>query len=349
MYSLNNNTDKNNVKGDRRIDVTGYLFYNRLGYVIVKERGINMTKTLIFGHKSPDTDTICSAIVYADLKKKLGIDVEPVRLGEVNGETEYALNYFNQEAPRLVKTVADETDEVILVDHNEFQQSADDIDQVEIKEVIDHHRIANFETKSPLYYRAEPVGCTATILNKLYKENDVEVSDTMAGLMASSIISDSLLFKSPTCTDEDEKAARELAEKADINLEEYGLEMLKAGTDISDKSAEELISLDAKAFDMGEKNVRIAQVNTVDTSDVLTRKTELENAMQKEVDENNYDLFVLLITDILDSDSTVLTVGTEKESVEKAFDVKLEDDQAVLEGVVSRKKQVVPPLNKVFG
>ncbi|WP_347860751.1 manganese-dependent inorganic pyrophosphatase [Salimicrobium sp. PL1-032A] len=308
-----------------------------------------MTKQLIFGHKSPDTDTICSAIVYADLKKQLGYDVEPVRLGEVSGETAYALDYFNQEAPRFVETVANEVDEVILVDHNERQQSADDIDEVEVKEVIDHHRIANFETKSPLYYRAEPVGCTATILNKMYKEKGVEVSETMAGLMVSSIISDSLLFKSPTCTAEDEQAADELAAIARIDLNEYGLDMLKAGTDISGKSSEELLSLDAKAFDMGASNVRIAQVNTVDTNEVLDRKTELEEVMQKEIDENGYDLFVLLITDILDSDSTALTVGEQQNAVEKAFDVQLQDNKAVLKNVVSRKKQVVPPLTNVLG
>ena len=112
-----------------------------------------MRKVLIFGHKNPDTDTICSAIAYADLKKQLGLDVEPVRLGEVNGETQYALNHFNFDAPRLVETVAAEAEGVILVDHNERQQSADDIDQVRVLEVIDHHRIANFETSDPLYYR----------------------------------------------------------------------------------------------------------------------------------------------------------------------------------------------------
>ncbi len=120
-----------------------------------------MAKTLIFGHKNPDTDTICSAIAYAELKKALGEDVEAVRLGEVNNETSFALDYFNQTAPRLVNTVANEVGQVILVDHNESQQSVDDIDQVKVMEVIDHHRIANFETKDPLYYRAEPVGCTA--------------------------------------------------------------------------------------------------------------------------------------------------------------------------------------------
>jgi len=126
-----------------------------------------MKKALIFGHKNPDTDTICSAIAYADLKTKLGFKVEAVRLGNVNGETQFALDHFQVPAPRLVETVANEVKDVILVDHNERQQSVSDIDQVRVLEVIDHHRIANFETSHPLYYRAEPVGCTATILNKM--------------------------------------------------------------------------------------------------------------------------------------------------------------------------------------
>src|SRR5690606_6386856 len=129
------------------------------------------------------TDTICSAIAYADLKSKLGFEVEPVRLGAVSGETQYALDYFKVATPRLVETVANETTSVILVDHNERQQSASDIDQVRVTEVIDHHRIANFETSHPLYYRAEPVGCTATILNKMYKENQVAIDKANAGLM----------------------------------------------------------------------------------------------------------------------------------------------------------------------
>src|SRR5690606_36525683 len=134
-----------------------------------------MEKVLVFGHKNPDTDTICSAISYAELKKQLGMQAEAVRLGAVNGETQYALDYFGVDAPRLVEKVSEEVEKVILVDHNERQQSADDIQNVKILEVIDHHRIANFETADPLYFRAEPVGCTATIIKKLYKENGVEI------------------------------------------------------------------------------------------------------------------------------------------------------------------------------
>ncbi|HEY4553933.1 MAG TPA: manganese-dependent inorganic pyrophosphatase [Bacillaceae bacterium] len=307
-----------------------------------------MEKILIFGHKNPDTDSICSAIVYADIKAQLGLDAEPVRLGEVNSETQFALNYFEAEAPREVKTVANETDSVILVDHNEFQQSADDIKQVRVKEVIDHHRIANFETSDPLYFRAEPVGCTATILKKIYKENGLEISKKMAGLMLSAIISDSLLFKSPTCTEEDIQAARELADIAGVNADRYGMEMLKAGADVSGKTVEQLLSLDAKEFQMGHAKVEIAQVNAVGVEDVLNRREEIESALSRKVEENGLDLFLFVVTDILTNDSTAIAVGKAAEAVEQAFNVRLAGNQALLKGVVSRKKQIVPPLTEAL-
>lgn len=303
-----------------------------------------MSKTLIFGHKNPDTDTITSALVYADLKSKIGMDVEPVRLGEVNGETQYALDYFKVEAPRLVEKVAAETDTVILVDHNERQQSAEDIEEVRVLEVIDHHRIANFETADPLYYRAEPVGCTATILNKIYKEKGIEVTKEMAGLMLSAIISDSLLFKSPTCTDEDVAAANELADIAGVDPQVYGLEMLKAGANMSTKSVAELVTLDAKEFSMGNAKVEVAQINVVDVNDVFGRQPEVEAAMETMIKEKGLDLFLLVVTDILENDSTALALGSKSAEVEKAFNVTLQNNTALLKGVVSRKKQIVPVL-----
>ncbi|MCP8970373.1 manganese-dependent inorganic pyrophosphatase [Ectobacillus ponti] len=307
-----------------------------------------MEKVLIFGHKNPDTDTICSAIAYAELKKALGVDAEPVRLGEINGETAYALEQFQAEAPRLVKTVANEVNGVILVDHNERQQSADDIDAVRVLEVIDHHRIANFETSDPLYYRAEPVGCTATILNKMYKEKGVAIQKNVAGLMLSAIISDSLLFKSPTCTEEDVAAARELAEIAGVDADSYGLAMLKAGADLSDKTIEQLISLDAKEFQMGGSKVEIAQVNAVDTNDVMSRQAEVEEALNRVIEEKGLDLFLFVVTDILTNDSVALALGRSAHAVEKAYNVTLSNNTAVLKGVVSRKKQIVPVLTEAF-
>jgi manganese-dependent inorganic pyrophosphatase len=307
-----------------------------------------MKKVLIFGHKNPDTDTICSAIVYADLKSKLGLNVEAVRLGNINGETQFALDHFQVKAPRLVETVAGEVKDVILVDHNERQQSANDIDQVRVLEVIDHHRIANFETSHPLYYRAEPVGCTATILNKMYKENGVPVTREIAGLMLSAIISDSLLFKSPTCTEQDVAAARELAVIAEVNGESYGLAMLKAGADLSEKSIKDLISLDAKEFQMGNFKVEIAQVNAVDTNDVIARQAELEAGLNTIIAEKGLDLFVFVVTDILNNDSVAIALGGVTDAVEQAYDIKLVDNKAILKGVVSRKLQIVPVLTDIL-
>ncbi|WP_195574181.1 manganese-dependent inorganic pyrophosphatase [Paenibacillus sp. 1001270B_150601_E10] len=307
-----------------------------------------MEKVLVFGHKNPDTDTICSAIAYAELKRELGVDAEPVRLGNVNGETQYALDTFKAEVPRLVETVANEVNGVILVDHNERQQSVSDIEKVQVLEVIDHHRIANFETSAPLYYRAEPVGCTATILNKLYKENGVAIKPEIAGLMLSAIISDSLLFKSPTCTKQDIDAANELAALAGVDAAEYGLNMLKAGADLSDKSISDLITLDSKEFTMGSSKVEIAQVNAVDVQDVLGREAEVTAALNQVIADKGLDIFVFVVTDILNNDSVALVLGSRTDAVEQAFNVKLVDNKAVLKGVVSRKSQVVPVLTDIL-
>ena len=307
-----------------------------------------MGKVFVFGHKNPDTDTITSAISYAYLKQQLGMDAEAVRLGTVTNETAYALEQFGFEAPRLIEKAAPEAAQVILVDHNEKQQSVDDLDDVQVIEVIDHHRIANFETSDPLYYRAEPVGCTATILNKLYKENDVEIPKNIAGLMLSAIISDSLLFKSPTFTEEDRVAAEELAAIADIDAQQYGLAMLKAGADLSDKSLEDLVSLDAKEFVLGDAKIEIAQVNAIDVNDVMDRQAELEALLNGVIAEKGLDLFLFAVTDILNNDSVVLVLGKEAERASAAFNVTLTNNTATLKGVVSRKKQIVPVLTEAL-
>ncbi len=307
-----------------------------------------MSKTLVFGHQNPDTDAIGAAIAFAHLQNELGKDVEAVALGTPNEETQFALSTFGLEAPRVITSVKPEADSVMLVDHNEFQQSAFDIADVAILSVVDHHRIANFETANPLYYRAEPVGCTSTIVLKLYKESNISVPKEIAGIMLSAIVSDTLLFKSPTCTPEDVAAAKELAEIAAVDVESYGLDMLKAGTNLSTKSVDTLLDLDAKSFPMGDKKVRIAQVNTVDIAEVLERQAEFEQVMAAENGRNGYDLFLLVITNILDSDSELLVVGEPKANVQEAFGVTLNNNRAFLPGVVSRKKQVVPQLTETF-
>ena len=306
-----------------------------------------MTNILIFGHKNPDTDTICSSIVYNNLKRIQGMDSEAVRLGEINDETKYALEYFNVSLPRLVEEV-EEGQNVILVDHNEFQQSANGIEKAVIREVIDHHRIANFETAAPLYYRAEPLGCTATILKKIYEEQNVNIDKQMAGLMLSAIISDSLLFKSPTCTLQDKVAAEELAKIAEVDAQEYGLAMLKAGASTTDKTAETLISLDAKEFVLGADKLVVAQINTVDANEVAERIEELVKAINAELSSKGLAAYVFVITNILTSDAEVLVLGEKQDKVAAAFGKTLENDFMTLEGVVSRKKQVVPQITEEF-
>ena len=306
-----------------------------------------MNKTLIFGHKSPDTDSICSALVMADLEKHLSLDNEPTpcRLGELNKETVYALNYFKVEAPELIDSVENGT-EVILVDHNEFIQSANNIENAKIMKVVDHHRICGFQTAEPLFYMAEPVGCTATILYELYLVNNIEIKPHIAGLMLSAIISDTLLLKSPTTTIKDVKAVEELAKIAGVDYKVYGLEMLKAGTDLSDYSAEELLNIDAKCVDMNGTKVKIAQVNTVDIESVLKNQNELETAINNTIVNENLDLFVFAVTDIVNSNSEALVLGKRTDIVEKAYNVKLKNNRAFLPRVVSRKKQMIPVMQE---
>lgn len=302
-----------------------------------------MSEILVFGHKSPDTDSIMTAIVMAELEQHLGSDIGVAcRLGEINKETQYALNYFNVEAPKYIESVEEGTP-VILVDHNEFAQSVKGIEKAKIVKVMDHHRINDFHTSEPLFYMAQPVGCTSTILYEVFKVNkNKPLSATHAGLMLSAIISDTLLLKSPTTTIKDIKAVEELAELANIDYKTYGLEMLKAGTDLSDYSAKELLEIDAKCVDMNGNKVKIAQVNTVDIEDVLRSQSDLENAINNKIKEENLDLFVFAITDIVNSNSEVLVLGKRTDIVEKAYNVKLENNRAFLPGVVSRKKQMLP-------
>ncbi|MCO4332517.1 manganese-dependent inorganic pyrophosphatase [Staphylococcus hyicus] len=298
--------------------------------------------TYIFGHQNPDTDAITSAIIMADFEQLHGNkDAKAYRLGDVAPETQYALDYFKVEAPELL-TDDLTNQEVILVDHNEFQQSAETINKANVKHVIDHHRIANFETAGPLYYRAEPVGCTATILYKMYNERGYEIKPEIAGLMISAIVSDSLLFKSPTCTEQDVNAARALASIANVDVDQYGLDMLKAGASTKESTEAQLLNKDAKSFDMGERTVRIAQVNTVDIDEVMARQEALENAMNKEIAEHNYTSFILVVTDILNSDSKILVTGADTDKIANAFNTTLDNNTAFLPGVVSRKKQIVP-------
>lgn len=309
-----------------------------------------MSKILVFGHQNPDSDAIGSAYGFAYLAREAyGRDTEAVALGEPNEETAFVLDYFGVPAPRVVTSAKEEgVSEVYLTDHNEFQQSIADIREVEVLGVVDHHRVANFETANPLYMRLEPVGSASSIVYRMFKESNVQVPKEVAGLLLSGLISDTLLLKSPTTHESDRIIAPELAELAGVNLEEYGLAMLKAGTNLASKSAEELIDIDAKTFELNGNPVRVAQVNTVDIPEVLERQAEIEVAIEKANAENGYSDFVLMITDIVNSNSEILAIGSNMDKVEAAFNFTLENNHAFLAGAVSRKKQVVPQLTESF-
>lgn len=303
-----------------------------------------MEKVLVFGHKSPDTDSICSTLAMANLQTKLrGEEVNPCRLGELNEETKYALKYFEVEAPKFIEKV-EEGQNVILVDHNEFSQSVDGIENAKIIAVVDHHRINNFQTSEPLFYYAQPVGCTATILLELFKTNNIEIEPKIAGLMLSAIISDTLLLKSPTTTDKDKKAVEELAKIANVDISKYGLDMLKAGTDLDKYTEDELIRLDAKCIEKEEIKYVIAQVNTVSIPDVLKRKAKIEEEMNKEILAKGLSLFVFVITDIVNSNSEAIVLGDRTELISKSYEIN--NDIAIMPGVVSRKKQILPLIEK---
>lgn len=301
-------------------------------------------KILVFGHKSPDTDSICSSIVMADLQTKIrGKEVIPCRLGEISEETKYVLKYFKAEEPKYIEKV-EEGQTVILVDHNEFSQTVECIEKAKIDTVVDHHRINNFQTSEPLCYYAQPVGCTSTILYELYITNNIEIEPKIAGLMLSAIISDTLLLKSPTTTEKDKKAINELAKIANVDIEKYGLEMLKAGTNLDKYTEEELICLDAKKIEKEDIKYVIAQVNTVSIPDVLKRKEKIEQAINKEILSKGLSLFVFVITDIVNSNSEAIVLGDKTEAISKTYEIK--DNIAVMPGVVSRKKQILPLIEK---
>lgn len=309
-----------------------------------------MEKELVFGHQKPDTDAITAAMAFSYFQNQLGYETEAVALGEPNDETKYALNKFGMQAPRVVKTVANEVDKVMLVDHNEPQQSVSDIDKVTVTHLVDHHRLANFNTAQPLWATLRPYGCVSTILTEMFQEKHINIPANLAGMMLSAIISDTLLLNSPTTTDHDREAVKYLAKVAGVaDYKEYGIAMLKAGANVDAKDDATIVDGDAKTFELGGTKMRIGQVNAVELDDVFKRQDDLEKKMHELMDENGYQLFILIATNILNSDSELLVVGDDTDKVEEAFGHKLGDNKRMnLPGVVSRKKQVVPPLTKAF-
>lgn len=237
---------------------------------------------------------------------------------------------------------------VIQVDHNERGQSVDGLEDAEVVEIIDHHRVADIQTNNPIYFRNEPVGSTSTIVAKCFFENGIRPSRKAAGLLCGAIISDTLLFRSPTCTPQDKYICNKLAEIAGINIEEFAKEMFKAGTSLKGKTVEQIFNTDFKPFTIEGTKVGISQVNTMDIDGFMPLKEEMLNYMDQKAKESGLEMVMLLLTDILNEGSEILVTGAKPEIVEKAFKVTLKDKGAFLPGVLSRKKQVVPPITNAI-
>ena len=237
---------------------------------------------------------------------------------------------------------------VILVDHNERGQSIPGIEEADILEIVDHHRVADIQTVGPLLFRGEPLGSTATIVTKMFDELDVEMPSHIAGLLLGAVVSDTLLFKSPTCTPVDTKIAKKLAKIAGVDIQEFAMEMFKAGTSLVGKTVDEIFNQDFKKFSFDNLQVGVAQVNSMDIEGFLPYKKDMLDYMNKFAEDNNLEFTLLLLTDIINANSEIFVGGPRPELVEKAFNVQLRECQGTLVGVISRKKQVVPAITAVM-
>lgn len=304
------------------------------------------SSTYVIGHQQPDTDTICSAIAYARLKQAQGVDATPARAGEVNPETQFVLDRWDTESPSLLDDTAG--NQLILVDHNEYSQTVPGARDAKIVEVVDHHRIGNVETSDPIFFRTEPVGSTATILTQLYDNVDKTIDTQTAGLLLSGLLSDTVVLRSPTTTERDRVVADRLAEIAGVDIEEYGKELLQRKSEIGEKSPRKMVLSDFKEFEFGAHQVGIGQVETVEPALVLEQREAVLDAMDDIVAEREYTVFLLLVTDLLKEDTTALIAGNGVDTVEDGLETTFTDREAFLPGVMSRKKQVVPPLEDAF-
>ncbi len=307
-----------------------------------------MSKIFVIGHKSPDTDSIAAAISYSYLKQQQGVDAVAARAGELNKESKYALDYFKVAEPEYLSSVEPGT-QLILVDHNESKQCVDGVKEADVLELIDHHRIGDFETANPIFILVRPVGCVNTVIWGLYKAAGIQPSKAVAGMMLSAIISDTVLFRSPTTTEEDKKAVAELAEIAGVDYEAYGMDMLKAGADISDYPAEKLAHNDTKEFESNGKTFSCGQISVMDLAPINEKKADIMKALEATKAEKGYEASYLMVTDILAEDTYLWFTAGAEEAAEKAFGKKAENGYVYLPKVMSRKKQVAPFLLKVYG
>ena len=301
----------------------------------------------VFGHKSPDTDTVGSAIIWAwYLNTHTSMDATPYVLGELNMETQFVLNHWEVETPALLENVS-KGDKVVIVDTNNIQELFRNINETTILSIIDHHRlVGDLATDMPIEITMRPLACTATVMYDLMGEHALALPDNIAGVFLSCIISDTLEFRSPTNTPHDKDVAETLAKKLRVTISKYAGEMFAAKSDISSFTDVGLVRLDSKKFDVGDKNLRISVIETTSPAEVLKRKEGIVKAIKEVVEEeHDVDEVLFFIVDILNEEATVLTHSDlSKQIVRASFGVEVEGDTEVLPGIVSRKKQILPAL-----
>ncbi len=303
--------------------------------------------TYVFGHTNPDSDSIVGAISLSYLKNQLGEDCVPTRQGKISAETEFILNKFGGTVPELKTSYAGEN--VYIIDYSDYGQAPEDIKEATILGIVDHHKLGDIITSTPLECWIRPVGCSNTVVYEMYKSFDVEIPKNIAGMMMMAILSDTVIFKSPTCTKVDTKAVKELAKIAGVeDYKALAMEMFIVKSGVEGSSARELNTRDYKPFDMNGKKVGVNQLEMIDISALDDKKEMLFDDMQKMKEEDGLHTMMVLLTDIMKEGSQVLVLSDEPEKIEKGLDIKLENNQAWMPGVLSRKKQIIPFIQPQF-
>jgi len=303
--------------------------------------------TYIFGHTNPDSDSIVGSISLSYLKNQLGEDCVPTRQGVISPETKFILNKFGADTPELKTSYAGEN--VYIVDFSDLGQAPKDIKEATILGIYDHHKLGDLTTSTPLECWIRPIGSSNTVIKEVYDYHGIDIPKDIAGMMLCAILSDTIIFKSPTCTKIDTKAVKQLAKIAGIeDYKALGMEMFIVKSAVSGASARELTTRDYKEFSMGSSKLGVGQLEVVDLSIFDEMKRDLFTDMKKLKEEGGLHSCVLLLTDIMKEGSQLLVVSDDYTKFEEAFDCKLEDNQVWLDGVLSRKKQIIPFLQPLF-
>ncbi len=301
----------------------------------------------VIGHKSPDTDSVTAAIAFAALMKAKGEDYVPAVAGKLNPETEMVLKQFGFATPEILTDATGK--QIALVDHSDLAQAPDNLSAGEVVAIVDHHKIGDVTTNSPIFFCAMPVGCTGTVLKALYDMDGIAVDPKVAALMMAAILSDTVNFKSPTCTPADKKAVKELSEISGVkDTDGLFMEMLKAKSAVAGVPPMDLLHRDYKDFDMNGKKVGVGQLELATLEQVADMRDALYNAMKEQKGSERHSV-LLMLTDVVKEGTDLMVISDDPAVIEKAFDKKLAGNSMWIDGMMSRKKQTVPNLQKAFG